>query len=209
VAELRAGGFGAAELKDAKFGAADLYSAGFSVAELKAGGFSDADLSAAGNVLSSADTIVPSSVNFPAAESAANVLDGKSSTKYLNFDKLNTGFTVTPKAGSTVITGISITTANDEPERDPATWQVLGSNDGTTFGAIASGSFNSNPSRFCTETIAFSNTKAYTTYKVVFPTIVDASKANSMQVADVALHGHQGGGIGSGGGTGPSLVRLS
>ncbi|NBP25284.1 MAG: hypothetical protein EBU81_12185 [Proteobacteria bacterium] len=147
-----------------------------------------------GNVLSTSDTIVPSSKNHPGGEAAPNVLDGKSSTKYLNFDKLNTGFTVTPKAGASVITGISLTTANDAPERDPATWQILGSNNGTDFEAIASGSVNANPARFRTETMAFSNTKSYTSYKVVFPTVVNAAKANSMQVADVALHGTAAGG---------------
>lgn len=158
-----------------------------------------------GNVLSKDDTIVPSSANSPGAEGVAKVIDGDSKTKYLNFDKLNTGFTVTPKAGSSVITGISITTANDAPERDPATWQILGSNDGTTFEAIASGSVNANPARFRTETLAFSNTKAYTTYKVVFPTVVNAAKANSMQVAEVALLGTASGG---GGGDAPRFTGI-
>ncbi|MFM8880285.1 MAG: PA14 domain-containing protein, partial [Verrucomicrobiota bacterium] len=146
------------------------------------------------NVLSKADTIVPTSKNSPGAEGVEKVIDGDSKTKYLNFDKLNTGFTVTPKAGASVISGISITTANDAPERDPATWQILGSNDGTTFEAIATGSVPVNSIRFRTETIAFSNTKSYTSYKVLFPTVVDAAKANSMQVAEVALHGTAAGG---------------
>jgi hypothetical protein len=147
-----------------------------------------------GNVLSADDTIVPSSSNHPGGEAAPKAIDGQSSTKYLNFDKLNTGFTVTPKAGASVITGISLTTANDAPERDPATWQILGSNNGTDFEVIASGSVNANPARFRTETMAFSNTKSYTSYKVVFPTVVNAAKANSMQVAEVALHGTASGG---------------
>lgn len=156
-----------------------------------------------GNVLSKDDTIEATSKNSPGAEGVAKVIDGATNTKYLNFDKLNTGFTVTPKAGASVITGISITTANDAPERDPATWQISGSNDGTTFVPIASGSVNSNPARFRTETIAFSNTKAYTSYKVIFPTVVNAAKANSMQVAEVALHG-----TASGGGDGPRFTSI-
>jgi hypothetical protein len=156
-----------------------------------------------GNVLSKDDTIVPSSSNHPAGEAAPNVIDGLSSTKYLNFDKLNTGFTVTPKAGASVISAISITTANDAAPRDPATWQILGSNNGTDFEAIASGSLAANPTRFNTTTLAFSNTKSYTSYKVVFPTVVDAAKANSMQVAEVALHG-----TASGGGDGPRFTGI-
>ena len=156
-----------------------------------------------GNVLSKDDTIVPSSSNHPAGEAAPKVIDGLSSTKYLNFDKLNTGFTVTPKAGASVISAISITTANDAAPRDPATWQILGSNNGTDFEAIASGSLAANPTRFNTTTLAFSNTKSYTSYKVVFPTVVDAAKANSMQVAEVALHG-----TASGGGDGPRFTGI-
>ncbi len=151
-----------------------------------------------GNVLSKDDTIVPSSANHPAGEAAPKVIDGLSSTKYLNFDKLNTGFTVTPKAGASVISAITITTANDAPERDPATWQILGSNNGTVFEAVASGSLAANPTRFTTTTLEFSNTKSYTSYKLVFPTVVDAAKANSMQVAEIALLGTASGGSGGG-----------
>ena len=156
-----------------------------------------------GNVLSKDDTIVPSSSNHPGGEAAPKVIDGLSSTKYLNFDKVNTGFTVTPKAGASVISAMTIITANDAPERDPATWQILGSNDGTTFEAIASGSLAANPTRFNTTTLAFSNTKSYTSYKVVFPTVVDAAKADSMQVAEVALHG-----TASGGGAAPRFTGI-
>ncbi|MSU84760.1 MAG: hypothetical protein EXS21_06540 [Pedosphaera sp.] len=157
-----------------------------------------------GNVLSKDDTIVPSSSNHPGGEAAPKVIDGLSTTKYLNFDKVNTGFTVTPKAGASVISAMTITTANDAPERDPATWQIHGSNNGTDFEAIASGSLAANPTRFNTTTLAFSNTKSYTSYKVVFPTIVNAPKAaNSMQVAEIALLG-----TASGGGDGPRFTGV-
>lgn len=141
------------------------------------------------NVLSTSDTIVPSSKNSPSAEIAPNVLDGKSSTKYLNFDKLNTGVTVTPAAGASIISGITLTTANDAPERDPATWTVLGSNDGAYYEQIASGSMAAVTNRFYSRSFSFSNTKPYTSYKVVFPTVADAAKANSMQIADIGLLG--------------------
>ena len=142
-----------------------------------------------GNVLSTKDAITPSSSNTPAAEKWPNVLDGNSATKYLNFDKLNTGFTVTPAAGATIISGISITTANDSPERDPLTYQIWGSNDGVFFELVASGTFNITATRFASSSYSFANTNPYTSYKVVFPTVVDATKANSMQVADVGLLG--------------------
>ena len=157
------------------------------------------------NVLSKDDTIVPTSANSPGAEGVAKVIDGDTKTKYLNFDKLNTGFTVTPKSGASVVTAISLTTANDAPPRDPATWTVLGSNNGTDYEVIATGPLAAHPARFRTETLAFSNTKAYTSYRVLFPTVVDAGAANSMQIAEVALIGTASGG---GGGDAPRFTGI-
>ncbi len=140
------------------------------------------------NILSVNDTIVASSANSPGAEGVKNVLDGKSSTKYLNFDKFNTGFTVTPAAGSSIISGITITSANDSPERDPASYLIEGSDDGVFFQTVASGNVAAFSARFTTQTFSFANTAVYKTYRVTFPTIAK-STANSMQVADVGLLG--------------------
>jgi hypothetical protein len=149
------------------------------------------------NILSTKDTIVASSANTPPSggENAPNVLDGNSDTKYLNFDKLNTGFTVTPALGATIVTGIQITTGGDEPPRDPATYQISGSIDGVAFTEIASGSITHNATRKAKLfPIYFANTKAYNVYRVIFPTVYSADTANSMQVADVALLGNYYGG---------------
>ena len=147
------------------------------------------------NILSTNDTIVGSSANTPGAEGVKNVLDGKSSTKYLNFDKLNTGFTVTPAAGSSIINGITITSANDSPERDPASYLIEGSDDGVFFETVASGSFATKTNRFATQTLTFANTAVFKTYRVTFPTVANAATANSMQVADVGLLGTAFGGV--------------
>ena len=149
------------------------------------------------NILSTNDTIVASSANSPSsgAEGVKNVLDGKSSTKYLNFDKLNTGFTVTPAAGSSIINGITITSANDSPERDPASYLIEGSNDGVVFTKVASGDIAAFSARFTTQTFTFVNTAVYKTYRVTFPKVANAATANSMQVADVGLLGTAFGGV--------------
>lgn len=150
---------------------------------------SDADVGTLDlNVLQVGDAITPSSTNSPAAERSPNVLDSNPATKYLNFDKLNAGFTVTPKLGPTVITGIQLTTANDAPERDPASFMIEGSNDGTTFSTIATGLVTHVATRLTKlPAITFTNTTSYATYRVTFPTVFNAGTANSMQVADVAL----------------------
>ncbi|MDP6207681.1 MAG: hypothetical protein QGG01_05205, partial [Roseibacillus sp.] len=83
------------------------------------------------------DEVVASSDNSPGGELAPNAIDNNDQTKYLNFDKLDTGLTITTGGG--VVTGLGLTSANDAPERDPASFVLSGSNDGVTFTEIASG----------------------------------------------------------------------
>src|SRR2546427_374216 len=90
------------------------------------------------------DPIVPSSNSSPGSEGVANAIDNVTGTKYLNFDAANnakpTGFTVTPNVGDTIVSGLSLTSANDAPERDPSSYVLTGSNDGSNYVSISSGS---------------------------------------------------------------------
>ncbi|HBF02458.1 MAG TPA: hypothetical protein DDW77_04800, partial [Verrucomicrobiales bacterium] len=83
------------------------------------------------------DTIVATSGNSPGSEGVTNAIDN-ADTKYLNFDITNTGFTVTPSVGLTVVKGLSLTSANDAPDRDPMTYLLEGSYDGENFVEISS-----------------------------------------------------------------------
>src|SRR5512134_3393739 len=85
------------------------------------------------------DPIVATSNNSPGSEGVANAIDN-APTKYLNFDRVNTGFTVTPGVGDTIVMGLTLTSANDGPERDPGTYTLEGSNDDAQFSPISSGS---------------------------------------------------------------------
>jgi len=135
------------------------------------------------------DPIVASSNNSPGSEGVANLIDNNTTNKYLNFDKLNTGFTVTPSVGATIVTGIGLTSANDAPERDPASFTVEGSNNGTNFTLIASNTVPSFSSRFTEQDFTFPNTYPYKIYRVRFPTVANAAAANSMQLSEVQLFG--------------------
>jgi hypothetical protein len=140
------------------------------------------DISAPGNA------VVPSSDNHPGGEHAGLAIDNNSSTKYLNFDKLDTGLTITTGGG--VVTGLGLTSANDAPERDPASFVLSGSNDGgATFTEIATGDIAAFGERFERQEVSFDNSTAYTTYRVVFPTVANAGAANSMQIAEIELLG--------------------
>src|SRR5213592_1647416 len=93
------------------------------------------------------DPIIPSSNNSPGSEGVANAIDNQP-TKYLNFDKVNTGFTVTPRVGLSVVQCLTLTSANDAPDRDPGSYELSGSYDGTNFTQIAAGPVPVFPSRF-------------------------------------------------------------
>jgi hypothetical protein len=126
----------------------------------------------------------------PADEGVANAIDN-SQRKYLNFAGANggdTGFTVTPSVGATVITGIGIQSANDAPERDPANYLIEGSNDGTNFVQIVTNTVAPFSSRFQYQYATFPNSAAYRTYRVTFP---DTATSNGccMQVSEIELLG--------------------
>jgi hypothetical protein len=137
------------------------------------------------------DVIVPTSSNSPGSEGAANAIDNKT-TKYLNFDgaqnAVATGFTVTPSVGATIVTGLTLQSANDAPERDPATFKLEGSNDGTNFVAIADGTVPAFSDRFVTVRNDFANNQAFKAYRLTFPTTASANGC-CMQVAEVELLG--------------------
>src|SRR5687767_13088004 len=92
-----------------------------------------------GDVTVPGDPAIASSVNSPGSEGVANAIDN-TQAKYLNFDSAqdgDSGLIVSPGVGRTVVTGLAIQSANDEPVRDPKRVRVEGSNDAaiTAFNA--------------------------------------------------------------------------
>ena len=131
------------------------------------------------------DEVVATSGNSPVAEQAPNAIDDDPFTKYLNFDKLDTGLTITTGGG--VVTGLALTSANDAPDRDPANFILSGSNDdGATFTEIASGDVPEFVERFDRQAVSFENDVAYMTYELIFPTTVGPSGC-CMQIAEIEL----------------------
>ncbi len=120
-------------------------------------------------------------------------------TKYLNLGENNSGFIVTPAAGPKAVNSLQITTANDFPERDPATYEIYGTNatinsgensQGTSeaWTLVASGSLTLPEERITAgEVVSFANATSYTSYKVIFPTVKDAELATAMQIGGIQL----------------------
>jgi hypothetical protein len=137
---------------------------------------------------------------WPPNEYPALVIDNDVTTKYLHFkgETEPTGFQVTPMLGSTLVTGLTFTTANDAPERDPIAFELYGSNESIDgpYELIAAGEiadFNQVDAwpRFTMNAtpIEFENTVAYEHYQVLFPAVRNPDEANSMQIAEVELIG--------------------
>jgi hypothetical protein len=140
----------------------------------------------------------------PFFEEARNSIDSAQPSKYLNFNTLCAGIMVTPSIGATIATELGLTSANDAPERDPASFEVWGTNNtnpnDTSPGLnpdewqnfwtlIATGSVPAFTQRGQDQDFRFANNTAYLSYLVDFPTIADATEANSMQIADIQLSG--------------------
>jgi len=136
------------------------------------------------------DKIAGLSFNYNGGEIPANAIDNNRATKYLNFDKENSGFIVKPSLGATIITGIVLTTANDKPERDPASVTIRGSLDGVNYVDIAKSMSTPLPdTRFAQVAFNVANNCSYNIYQVKFPTLKNSASANSMQIGEVALTG--------------------
>jgi hypothetical protein len=142
---------------------------------------------------------------WPSSQGPAKAIDGLvQSNKYLNFAKTNTGFVVTPSVGATVVTALHLYVADDNETRDPSSYELYGTN-GTPAGGtmplsgftlIASGTLslpstrNNDAGETYGQSVSINNSNAYTSYLIVFPTIKNASSANSMQIGDVQLEGY-------------------
>jgi hypothetical protein len=135
---------------------------------------------------------IPTTSNSPGNEGPNNAFDNNPNTKYLNFDKANAGVTVQLNTGR-VVTGFTVTTANDFSGRDPTSYKLYGSNDGVTWVLIKEDSITLSDSRFTTSsTISVANTTAYAYYFMLFPTTKAGQgcglNCDSMQIAELTYY---------------------
>src|SRR6185369_16207530 len=151
-----------------------------------------------GDVTQPGDPIIASSANSPGSEGVANAIDGKP-TKYLNFDSgtnAPAGFIVTPSVGVTLVTGMTLQSANDAADRDPKKVTLDGSNDDTVTD-FKSGNWEpittldnipAWANRFETKSFSFSNAIPYKHYRW---TVVDTQGPSTccFQIAEVELLG--------------------
>lgn len=159
-----------------------------------------------GNFEIGSDGFVEGENQWPVNESPNFAIDGLGQ-KYLNFGETNTGVVVTPGTGQTIATSLQVWAANDAEPRDPSSYAVYGTNVALSgseyatadFTLISSGALSlpatrnnggSSPLNPASMTeVIFANAVAYDSYMIVFPTVKNASSANSMQIAELQLVG--------------------
>ena len=150
--------------------------------------------------------VVPVASSYPEMEGPANLLDLSPGTKYLNFAGPGSGFIATPSSGANILQSFLITTANDAPDRDPASWEVYGTNapivtlDNATAESVDD--LAENWTLVDSGTVALpderetfgpfvhvDNTTAYSSYLMTFPTLKGA--AAEMQLGDIEFFDNQ------------------
>ncbi|MEO8428974.1 MAG: LamG-like jellyroll fold domain-containing protein, partial [Verrucomicrobiota bacterium] len=158
-----------------------------------------------GVVTQPGDPLIASSANSPGSEGVANAIDGQP-TKYLNFDSGRdgansgfspSGFVVTPSIGDTLVTALSMQSANDGPERDPKAITLEGSNDdvvtnftdGTWSMITTITNVPTFTARFQTQTFVFQNYTPYKHYRWIVTETATTPNGCCMQIAEVGLHG--------------------
>jgi hypothetical protein len=135
---------------------------------------------------------IPTTSNSPPGEGPNNAFDNNSGTKYLNFDKKNAGVTVQLNTGR-VVTGFTVTTANDFSGRDPTSYKLYGSNDGVNWTLVKQDALTLSNNRFATSAVIdVGNTTAYAYYFMLFPTTKAGEgcglDCNSMQIAELTYY---------------------
>ena len=132
--------------------------------------------------------VYPTSNNSPPGETADKAIDGNPNTKYLNFDRAKSGFTLKLNQGR-VVSGIRFTTANDFEPRDPSKYTLYGSNNGTDWTKIVDGQSIALPSARNTNTgiLPITNANAYVYYYIVFDSIKAIDQYGSVAGCQAAL----------------------
>lgn len=149
--------------------------------------------------------VVPLESIYPANEGPNKAIDNlwlptspQTSTKYLNFGRFNTGFIIDPNFGASTVQSFKIHTANDNEPRDPATYQLYGSNDpgilsidnspgaAESWTLISEGALSLPSARRATgPVVSITNSTSYNLYRLVFPTLKSPTAATAMQIGDV------------------------
>ena len=128
--------------------------------------------------------VIGSSKNTPRNQTPRHAIDDNIKTKYLNIDAKGSGLTIHTSRG--VVNGLSLTSAEDVPGRDPSAYRLEGSANGKDFTVISEGKVPNFEKRNQKHEIFFENNKSYQSYKIIFPELADIY-AKEMQISEIEL----------------------
>ncbi|MBN1410441.1 MAG: AbfB domain-containing protein, partial [Spirochaetales bacterium] len=131
-------------------------------------------------------TISAQYTDSPSGEDIAKLIDNSTSTKYLTFHA--SGWVQYYLSTTSVITRYTISSANDAAERDPYTWTLQGSTNGSSWVTMDSRSGEDFPNRFQTREFTFSNSTAYTYYRLNMTN----NSGTILQISEWELYGTTG-----------------
>ena len=127
----------------------------------------------------------------PANEEPPKALDNSEGTKWLAFLPSGTFYQFRFSGGQRhAVNGYTLTSANDTPNRDPYSWTLSGSNDGTNWTVVDTRNAQDFATRFETRLYEFSNNNSYEYYKFDFQTefgVTGLNQPNSIQIAEIEL----------------------
>jgi hypothetical protein len=155
--------------------------------------------------------------NYPGGEAPRFGIDqrvnagGMPDSKYLNFGEERSGIIITNSEGPVQVRWMRLTTGGDAVERDPASFELYGTNDPVTsqdnsngtsgtevWTPIANGPLSlpgvlpnggGDDARWThTGLLDINAQAAYSSYRLVFPTVKSAGAANSMQIGDIQFY---------------------
>jgi predicted alpha-1,2-mannosidase len=122
-----------------------------------------ADLGLEHNIRGHITAITASAENAP-YEGKAQLFDGDKGTKWLTF--ATTGWVAAQLDTPLTVTNYAITSGNDEPTRDPADWQIQGSNNGTDWTTVDSQTGQSFSARGQTKDYTIADPQAFSYYRL-------------------------------------------
>ncbi|MCF2856601.1 discoidin domain-containing protein [Pseudoalteromonas sp. SMS1] len=119
-------------------------------------------------------------------EGSESAFDGNLSNKYVALT--DSGWLQFTAPEQYVLHAYSITSGNDAPERDPASWRLHGSHDGIHWHTLDTRSENSFDSRNQTKLFRIDNQTPYSHYRFELThTATDANGNNLLQLAEIEL----------------------
>lgn len=125
-----------------------------------------------------------------AAEVAASAFDGSTATKWYTGGNTGSAGWLQADLGSgnaSVVIRYDISSANDVPNRDPKNWQLLASNNGSSWTLLDTRSGEVFASRFQTKHYPIDNDVAYRYYRLNILSNYGGSAADGIQLSEFAL----------------------